>query len=40
MSTEVSFTSNGLRIAGLFFTPEGREGERAPAIVIGHPGAV
>jgi uncharacterized protein len=38
MSTEVSFTSNGLRIAGLFFTPEGREGERAPAIVIGHPG--
>jgi fermentation-respiration switch protein FrsA (DUF1100 family) len=38
MSTEVSFTSNGLRIAGLFFTPEDREGERAPAIVIGHPG--
>lgn len=38
MSTEVSFTSNGLRIAGLFFTSEGHAGERLPAIVIGHPG--
>ncbi|WP_329600020.1 alpha/beta hydrolase [Streptomyces pseudovenezuelae] len=38
MSTEVSFTSNNLRIAGLFFTPEGHAGERLPAVVIGHPG--
>ncbi len=40
MSIEVSFTSNGLRIAELFFTPKGREGERAPAIIVGHPGGV
>lgn len=38
MGTEVSFTSNNLRIAGLFFIPEGHAGERLPAMVIGHPG--
>ncbi|MET8210444.1 dienelactone hydrolase family protein [Streptomyces sp. NPDC005373] len=38
MSTEANFTSNGLRIAGLLFTPEGHAGERLPAIVVSHPG--
>ncbi|MFI6119015.1 alpha/beta hydrolase [Streptomyces sp. NPDC051064] len=38
MSTAVSFISNNLRIAGLFFAPEDHAGERLPAIVIGHPG--
>ncbi|MBT2595945.1 alpha/beta hydrolase [Arthrobacter sp. ISL-72] len=38
MSTPVGFTSNGLRIAGLFFTPERDTGDRLPAVVIGHPG--
>jgi fermentation-respiration switch protein FrsA (DUF1100 family) len=38
MTTQVSFISNGLRIAGLLFTPHGIDSERLPAVVISHPG--
>ena len=35
--TDVSFLSNGLRVAGTLFTPEETRGQKLPAIVIGHP---
>lgn len=38
MKTSVWFTSSGLRIAGLLFTPEQPISTPMPAIVIGHPG--
>ncbi|MEU2090057.1 alpha/beta hydrolase [Nocardia beijingensis] len=38
MATSVSFPSNGLRLAGLLFTPENRTGECLPAVVVSHPG--
>ncbi|KAF0846600.1 alpha/beta hydrolase [Nocardia caishijiensis] len=38
MRTSVTFPSNGLRLAGILFTPENRGGERLPAVVVSHPG--
>ncbi|TSD92874.1 alpha/beta hydrolase [Skermania sp. ID1734] len=38
MQTNVTFASSNLAIAGILFTPEGRDGERLPAVVISHPG--
>lgn len=38
MRTSVNFSSNGLRLAGILFTPENRTGERLPAVVVSHPG--
>ncbi|KAJ9097331.1 hypothetical protein QFC20_006244 [Naganishia adeliensis] len=38
MSTTVHFTSNGIMIAALFFSPKDPKSERAPAIVVSHPG--
>jgi uncharacterized protein len=38
MHTSVSFPSNGLRLAGILFTPDARAGERLPAVVVSHPG--
>lgn len=38
MKTNVSFTSNGLKIAGHLYLPDGyKEGEKLPAIVTSHP---
>ncbi|MFI9412432.1 alpha/beta hydrolase [Nocardia gamkensis] len=38
MRTSVNFPSNGLRLAGILFTPDNRTGERLPAVVVSHPG--
>lgn len=38
MQTSVSFPSNGLRLAGILFTPDNSAGERLPAVVVSHPG--
>ncbi|MFC8386590.1 alpha/beta hydrolase [Nocardia sp. NPDC057272] len=38
MRTSVNFSSNGLRMAGILFTPDNRTGERLPAVVVSHPG--
>jgi fermentation-respiration switch protein FrsA (DUF1100 family) len=38
MRTSVNFPSNGLRLAGILFTPDNRAGERLPAVVVSHPG--
>ncbi|NEW28741.1 alpha/beta hydrolase [Nocardia cyriacigeorgica] len=38
MRTSVTFPSNGLRLAGILFTPDNRGGERLPAVVVSHPG--
>ncbi|MFI7529235.1 alpha/beta hydrolase [Nocardia salmonicida] len=38
MRTSVNFSSNGLRLAGILFTPDDRTGERLPAVVVSHPG--
>ncbi|MET8870101.1 alpha/beta hydrolase [Nonomuraea sp. NPDC004580] len=38
MQTNVTFTSDGLALAGILFTPDGHTGGPLPAVVIGHPG--
>ncbi|MEU5103583.1 alpha/beta hydrolase [Streptomyces sp. NPDC021354] len=38
MKTDVAFLANSLKIAGHLYTPDGAaEGERRPAVVVGHP---
>ncbi|MFB7286719.1 alpha/beta hydrolase [Actinacidiphila glaucinigra] len=37
MKTPVTFPSSGLSLAGILFTPDGRTGERLPAVVVSHP---
>ncbi|MFE2543461.1 alpha/beta hydrolase [Actinacidiphila glaucinigra] len=37
MKTPVTFFSSGLSLAGILFTPDGRTGERLPAVVVSHP---
>ena len=38
MRSNVTFKSNGLKIAGHLYLPEEyKEGEKRPAIVVGHP---
>ncbi|MGW2046267.1 alpha/beta hydrolase [Streptomyces sp. NPDC001858] len=37
MKTNVTFPSNGLNLAGHLYTPDGHDGGRLPAVVVGHP---
>lgn len=38
MKTNVTFSSGGLAVAGILFTPDGHAGHRSPAVVVSHPG--
>lgn len=38
MKTDVTFTSAGLKLAGLLFTPDKHTGDPLPAVVVSHPG--
>src|SRR5947208_9890008 len=38
MKADVTFPSSGMTLAGHLYTPDGRtDGQRLPALVIGHP---
>ncbi|MFK0159464.1 alpha/beta hydrolase [Streptomyces sp. NPDC090499] len=37
MKIRVFFPSQGLKVAGILFVPDGYSGERLPAVVVGHP---
>ncbi|MFG3258340.1 alpha/beta hydrolase [Streptomyces sp. NPDC048172] len=37
MQTDVTFPSNGIRLAAHLYTPAAAEGARLPAVVVGHP---
>lgn len=39
MKTDVTFVSAGPKIAGNFYTPDGKLDSQLPGIVVGHPGS-